>query len=82
MARKTLAALKDPDDDGDSTAVMLLGDVRDIFEKDSIDRIKSANLAHKLGAIEGRLWDEWVASWRDRLWAATRTTGTNRDVYS
>lgn len=47
------------DGEGDTAQIMLLADIRDIFDADGIDKIPSSELADKLVAMEHRPWPEW-----------------------
>jgi hypothetical protein len=43
-----------------SKRTMVLGDIRDIFAaRPGIDRLRSAQMADELGAMENRPWSEW-----------------------
>jgi putative DNA primase/helicase len=45
--------------DEQSTRVLLLRDIRDVFNERGVERLPSADLAEALGAMEGRPWAEW-----------------------
>jgi len=47
------------DDDDDSARVMLLGDIKEIFESRGVDRIATPDLLTELHAMEERPWAEW-----------------------
>lgn len=47
------------DGGGDTASIMLLSDIRDIFESDRTDKIPSRDLAEKLAGMEHRPWPEW-----------------------
>jgi hypothetical protein len=52
-----------PDED---PAVVLLGDIRDIFNRLKVDRLSSFTLVEELVAVEGGLWDDWRGLKDDR----------------
>jgi putative DNA primase/helicase len=58
-ARAACSTLAGAVEDDQSTGVLLLGDIRDIFGARGVDRIASAELVEALVAIEGRPWAEW-----------------------
>jgi len=49
-------------DQEDSARVMLLGDIRDIFERRGIDRLPSVEIVENLVEMEHRPWPEWKES--------------------
>jgi putative DNA primase/helicase len=55
QAAETLSA----NDLGETAGIMLLSDVRDIFEERVDGKIASADLAEELGKLETRPWPEW-----------------------
>ncbi len=59
LARAAARASKQTD--AQSIRVLLLSDIRDVFETKQTDRLPSAELAFALAAIEGRPWAEWKA---------------------
>ncbi len=59
-ARKAAQALSSDDTRGDSEiGVLLLGDLRTIFEKRDTDRLASAEIVKDLIALEERPWGDW-----------------------
>jgi hypothetical protein len=42
-----------------SKRIMVLGDIRDLFAARGIERLRSAEIAEALGAMENRPWSEW-----------------------
>ncbi len=58
-AREAAKALTDTEGDDDSIGVMLLADIRQIFEGKTEDRISSKELAEILGEMHDRPWSEW-----------------------
>ena len=58
-ARATARALSADGEDEGSAAVMLLADIRALFEARGAERIASADLAEALAAMEDRPWPEW-----------------------
>jgi putative DNA primase/helicase len=59
-SRQTAIMIAKVLDAGDmSVGVKLLADIRTIFEEQATDRIASAELVGKLGAMEDRPWSEW-----------------------
>ena len=61
-ARAAIGKLTDDDDDDESAGVLLLGDLRDLFEARKVDRLPSADMAEHLGKLEERPWPEWKNS--------------------
>jgi putative DNA primase/helicase len=55
------AAALEGDKDDEAIGLMLLADIRDVFEAERTDKLASAALCEKLAAIEGRPWCEWKA---------------------
>ena len=43
----------------DTYSVVVLGDLRDIFERRDVDRLHSDDIVAELGAMEDRPWSEW-----------------------
>ena len=58
-AREALATLLSGDAGDDSTAVLLLGDIRDIFVSTGAPRLASEEVARDLAKLEERPWPEW-----------------------
>ena len=58
IARKAALALAGEQED-DSIGVLLLQDIRVIFDDRSADRLPSNDLAHALAALQDRPWSEW-----------------------
>ncbi len=50
------------DDTGNTAAIILLADIRAIFDDRGVDRISSEDLASSLGAMVDRPWPEWGKS--------------------
>ena len=44
---------------GETAAIILLADIRAIFEERDVDRLKSEDLASAPGAMADRPWSEW-----------------------
>jgi putative DNA primase/helicase len=61
LAREAALTL-DHADAGQTTAIMLLSDVRGLFNARDTDRLFSDDIASGLAAIEGRPWVEWGRS--------------------
>ena len=59
MARRVARAAAATSDLEDSARVMLLKDIRDIFEKRDIDRLTSVEIMGDLVEMEHRPWPEW-----------------------
>jgi putative DNA primase/helicase len=57
--RKAIAALAGTEMDDDAMGVMLLADIRQIFEADGSEKIFSETLVKALHALEERPWSEW-----------------------
>lgn len=57
--QKAIAALAGTERDDDAIGVMLLEDIRQIFEDDGSDKLFSENLVKALHALEERPWSEW-----------------------
>jgi hypothetical protein len=53
---------EDQDEDSQSIRVMLLGDIRDIFEREKATNLPSADLVKHLASIEEHPWGEWGKS--------------------
>ena len=58
-ARVAIARLADDDDGDEAAPVLLLGDLRDLFDARRVDRLPSAEIAEALGKLEERPWPEW-----------------------
>ncbi len=58
-ARKAAMTLTDPDDNNEAAGVMLLADIKKLFDERQVDRIASAELEKALGEMEHRPWPEW-----------------------
>lgn len=48
------------EDHGQSIGVLLLGDIRTVFDEEGTDKLPSVHLAERLCSIEGRPWAEWT----------------------
>ena len=59
MARRAARAAAATSDQEDSARVMLLRDIRDIFERRGIDRLPSMEIVGDLVEMEHRPWPEW-----------------------
>jgi hypothetical protein len=57
--QKAIAALAGTDRDDDAIGVMVLEDIRQIFEDDGSEKLFSENLVKALHALEERPWSEW-----------------------
>jgi hypothetical protein len=57
--KKAVAALAGTDMDDDAIGVMVLEDIRQIFEDDGSDKLFSETLVKALHALEERPWSEW-----------------------
>ena len=57
--KQAIAALAGTDRDDDAIGVMLLEDIRQIFEDDGSDKLFSENLVTALHTLEERPWSEW-----------------------
>jgi hypothetical protein len=53
-----------------STGLMLLADIRRVFDDAKTDRLSSADLANKLAAIEEAPWGDWYGRPVDARWLA------------
>ena len=51
--------LTDPDDSNEAAGVMLLADIKKLFDERQTDRVASAELEKALGEMEHRPWPEW-----------------------
>lgn len=58
-AREAFAALTRIDEDSESAGILLLGDVRAIFEERGVSTIWSTDLVDDLIEMEERPWSEW-----------------------
>lgn len=56
---RAFEALAAPDDDGESNGVLLLADIRALFEVRNTDRLSSAEIVEALATKEERPWPEW-----------------------
>lgn len=56
---RAFVALSAPDDDGESIGVLLLADIRTLFEARDTNRLSSAEMVEALAAKEERPWPEW-----------------------
>ena len=59
LARAAAVALNPADDDDTEAGVMLLADLRDIFDAQAAERLESAFIAEDLAKLESRPWPEW-----------------------
>jgi putative DNA primase/helicase len=57
--KAAIAALAGTDMDDDAIGVMLLADIRQLFEDDGSDKLFSEDLVKALHALEERPWSEW-----------------------
>jgi len=59
VARRVARAAAATSDQEDSARIMLLEDIRDIFERRGIDRLPSVEIVGDLVEMEHRSWPEW-----------------------
>ena len=49
------------DGDEDTPSILLLGDLRDLFQERAVERLASESIIHALAKMEERPWPEWRA---------------------
>ena len=49
------------DGDEDTPSILLLGDLRDLFQERGVERLASESIIHALAKMEERPWPEWKA---------------------
>jgi putative DNA primase/helicase len=60
VARRAAVLLSGSTDEADtSRSIQLLVDLRDLFEREGVDRLASEQIVHALAAMEERPWAEW-----------------------
>ena len=59
LARNAAKALTPTENDDDAAGVILLQDIKCIFEEENLDRIASVALVDRLVRMEDRPWPEW-----------------------
>lgn len=63
-ARQVIASLASDEVDEGSAGVLMLSDLRDLFERRDVDRVASSQLTDALHRMEERPWPEWGRSQR------------------